>query len=81
MTVDRWWPKLPTGTREWLTANNGDVVPASLMAEIEAAGGPAARDPWWLEQGGSTGRCMPDEAVDWIEEAANHEGGRADADE
>lgn len=73
MTIDLWWPKLSTATREWLTANNGDVVPALLMVEIEAAGGPSASDPWWCEQEESTGRCMPDEAVDWIEETANAE--------
>lgn len=74
MTIELWWPQLPPGTREWLMANNGDAVPATLVAEIEAAGGPAASDPWWSEQEGSTGRCMPDDAIDWIEEAANAEG-------
>ncbi|MEI2731710.1 MAG: hypothetical protein V9G08_06870 [Dermatophilaceae bacterium] len=73
MTIDLWWPKLAPATREWLIANNGDVVTTSLMAQIEAAGGPATSDPWWSEQEGSPGRCMPDEAVDWIEQTANAE--------
>ncbi|HVN11304.1 MAG TPA: hypothetical protein VMT69_04370 [Kineosporiaceae bacterium] len=74
MTIELWWPRLRPETRQWLIANNGDTVPDSVMSEIEAAGGPARSDPWWSEQEGSAGRCMPDEAVDWIEEIANEEG-------
>jgi hypothetical protein len=73
MTIDVWWPRLRAETRQWLMANNGDAVPAPVMAEIEAASGPARSDPWWSEQDGSAGRCMPDEATDWIEQAANAE--------
>lgn len=73
MTIDQWWPRLSAETREQLAANNGDIVPAALKAEIEEVGGPAASDPWWEEQDGSDGRCMPDEAVDWIEAWANGE--------
>jgi hypothetical protein len=73
MTIELWWPRLRTETRQWLMANNGDAVPAPVMAEIEAAGGPAPSDPWWSEQEGSAGRGMPDEATDWIEKTANDE--------
>jgi hypothetical protein len=73
MTIDAWWPRLRPETRHWLTGNNGDAVPVALMAEIEAAGGPAVSDDWWSEDDASTGRCMPDEATDWIEETANDE--------
>ena len=74
MPIELWWPHLRSETRYWLMANNGDAVPASVLAQIEAAGGPAASDPWWSEHEGSAGRCMPDEAIDWIEERANDEG-------
>lgn len=73
MTIDQWWPRLSAETREQLAANNGDVVPAAFMAEIEEVGGPGASGPWWEEQDGSDDRCMPDEAVDWIEAWANGE--------
>ena len=74
MTIEVWWPKLPAQTRQWLIANNGDVVPEPVMAEIAAVGGPAISDPWWSEAEGSGGRSMPDEAIDWIEEIANDDG-------
>jgi hypothetical protein len=80
MTIELWWPKLRAETRQWLMANNGDAVPTSLMAEIEAAGGPAISDPWWSEQEGSAGRCMPDEATEWIDETANDDSDERTAD-
>jgi hypothetical protein len=73
MSIEVWWPKLRPGTREWLIANNGDAVPATIIDEIEAVGGPARSDGWWVDQGGSDGSRMPDEAIDWIEEIANAE--------
>jgi hypothetical protein len=76
MSIDEWWPKLRPGTRQWLIANNGDAVPATIIDEIEAVGGPAESDEWWVDQDGSDGAggpSMPDEAIDWIEEIANAE--------
>ena len=73
MTIEKWWPKLRHETREWLIANNGDVVPLPIVDEIAAVGGPAASEPWWEDQEGLVGRCMPDQAIDWIEEKANEE--------
>jgi hypothetical protein len=75
MTIEVWWPKLPAQTRGWLIANNGDTVPEEVVAEIAAVGGPAGSDPWWSAGEGSAGRSMPDEAIDWIEEIANDDGG------
>jgi hypothetical protein len=73
MSIDVWWPKLQPGTRDWLIANNGGVVPAPIVKEIQEAGGPLRSDAWWVTQDGSTGTCMPDAATDWIEEIANGE--------
>ena len=73
MTIEEWWPKLRPATRDCLIANNGDVVPAAIVEEITEAGGPAKSDAWWVIQDGSAGLCMPDEAIDWIEEVANEE--------
>ena len=73
MTIEVWWPRLRTATRDWLIANNGDAVPPLIVEEIVGQGGPAGTDAWWAEVEGSPGRGMPDEAVDWIEEAANDE--------
>ena len=73
MTIEAWWPKLRPATRDWLIANNGDVVPAPILEEIAAAGGPSESEGWWVAQEGGSGSCMPDEGVDWIEEMANEE--------
>ena len=64
MTIDAWWPRLRTETREWLSANNGDAVPHLIVEEIAGQGGPAVSDAWWADMEGSLGRGMPDEAVD-----------------
>lgn len=72
MGIEQWWPKLKPTTREWLIENNGDEVPAEVVAEIAEAGGPVSSDPWWVGQGGPD-RCLPDEATDWIEAVANGE--------
>jgi hypothetical protein len=58
MTIEEWWPRLQPVTREWLVANNGDVLPGDISAEIVRAGGPAE---------------LADEDTDWIEAAANGE--------
>jgi hypothetical protein len=74
MPIQQWWPNLQPRTREWLTANNGDAVPAVIVEEIAEAGGPAATDAWWTSDADTAGPTMPDEAIDWIEEMANEEG-------
>ena len=73
LTIEMWWPRLRAESRQWLIANNGDVVPPLIIEEVAAEGGPAVTDAWWADSDGSPGRVMPDEAVDWIEAAANDE--------
>jgi hypothetical protein len=73
MSIQVWWPRLQPATRDWLIANNGDVVPAPIVEEITGAGGPVRSDAWWVAHDGSTGSYLPDAATDWIEEIANEE--------
>jgi hypothetical protein len=74
MPIAHWWPQLRPQTRDWLIANNGDVVPPDIMLEIADAGGPGSSDSWWVAADeDATGSVMPDEAIDWIEETANEE--------
>lgn len=73
MSIETWWPKLRPVTRDWLISNNGDVVPRPIIEEIAAAGGPPESDGWWVSDDDLNGVCMPDEAVDWIEDVANDE--------
>ena len=73
MSIEEWWPKLQSQSREYLITNNGDVVPSDIVEEITAAGGVVTSNAWWLSQSGSDGIVLSDEAVDWIEEVANGE--------
>ncbi|PRY68461.1 hypothetical protein B0I08_104163 [Glaciihabitans tibetensis] len=73
MEIAEWWPKLTHATRDWLLANNGDAVPAEIMTEIAAAGGPGKSEPWWTNQIDSDGFYFPDDASDWVEAVANDE--------
>lgn len=73
MSIEQWWPKLRPSTREWLIENNGDAVPAEIVAEVTAAGGAITSDAWWVGQSGPSGFYISDEAADWIEAIANDE--------
>lgn len=73
MSIEQWWPKVRPLTREWLIENNGDALPAHIVAEVAAAGGSITSDAWWVGQSGPSGFFISDEAADWIEEIANGE--------
>ena len=74
MTIETWWSRLTSETRDWLIANNGSPVPTAVVKEVEQAGGPALSDPWWTTaDDGSSEVLLPDIAVDWVEEIANGE--------
>ena len=72
-SLEEWWPRLSQESRDWLIANNGDAVPASVTEEITRAGGVVSADAWWVGQSGPTGFYLSDEAIDWIEAVANGE--------
>ncbi len=61
MDISEWWAKLAPSTQAWLIANNGDGVPAEIVAEITTAGGSVS------------GETLSDRDIDWIEAAANDE--------
>lgn len=73
MGIEQWWTKLKPSTQEWLIENNGDVVPAEIVAEIAGVGGPASADPWWADRTEEPGHYFPDEGIDWVEATANEE--------
>ena len=72
-SLEEWWPRLPQETRDWLIANNGDVLTASVVEEITRAGGSVTTNAWWVGQDGPSGSYLSDEAVDWVEAVANGE--------
>lgn len=62
--------------RDWLIANDGDALPASVIAEITRTSGSVRTDAWrWV-----TGFHLSDAAVDCIEEVANGETPAAGSD-
>ncbi|MFT2816396.1 hypothetical protein [Leifsonia sp. A12D58] len=73
MEIDEWWPNLSDSAREWLIANNGDAVPATILDEIVAAGGVMNDEANWVGESGPDGFFLSDEATDWIEASANDE--------
>ncbi|MBT8162682.1 MULTISPECIES: hypothetical protein [Arthrobacter] len=73
MDMAQWWPRLKPSTREWLIGNNGDVVPAEVIAEIADVGGQPDSDASWVGRSGPSGFYLSDEAVDWIEAVGNGE--------
>jgi hypothetical protein len=58
MSIEQWWTKLQPSTREYLIDNNGDVVPAEVVAEIAEVGGPESTDSWWADQNGAPGSML-----------------------
>lgn len=73
MDIEHWWPRLSVETREWLTANNGDVVPAPMVSEIIEASGAPTPGAWWVGESEAGGVTLSDLAIDWIDEEANGE--------
>jgi hypothetical protein len=71
--MEVWWPKVTAQTRDWLVANNGDVLPPPVVEDIVRAGGAVTSDAWWVGQHGPSGVYLSDAAVDWVEAVANGE--------
>lgn len=79
MDIQEWWPLLDPAAQDWLIENNGDAVPPHMLEQITAVAGPAEADASWVGDDGSGSLSLSDEAVDWVEAAANREspqGGR-----
>ena len=73
-SLEEWWPRLTQEARDWLIANNGDALSASVIEEITRAGGSVTTtNAWWVGQHGPAGFYLSDEAVDWVEAVANGE--------
>ena len=73
LRIEEWWRKLDPATQEWLIANNGDVVPTTLLGQIAKAGGDVTSDASSIGDNGPDGFLLSDAVIDWIEETANQE--------
>lgn len=73
MNIQDWWPLLDPSTRQWLINNNGDMVPPGILDQIKAVAGQAETHASWVGDDGPEGFSLSDEAIDWVEQAANDE--------
>lgn len=74
MTIDTWWPQLTDSTRDWLIEHNGEPLAPDVKAEIlEITGGSTDPTGWAGDTSDDGESELTDEAVDWIEAAANAE--------
>ena len=73
MDLEVLWPLLEQDSRDWLIANNGDVLSAAVLEDIARANGSVPRDGWWGLTEGPTGFQLSDAGIDWIEAVANGE--------
>ena len=73
MRIEEWWPQVDEPTRQWLINNNGEAIPKDILATITALAGPPSAADSWVGEDGPDGFMLSDEAVDWIEAAANGE--------
>ena len=73
MEIMEWWPKLDSDTKAWLIAHNGEAVSPDVLGKIAAAGGSVTPSAWRVGESGGEGFFLSDDAVDWIESAANDE--------
>ncbi|MFE4725578.1 hypothetical protein [Microbacterium sp. NPDC056736] len=75
MGTIEWWAKVDSDAKAWLIAHNGEAVSSEVLSKIAAAGGADTSSAWWVGESGPDGIFLSDEAVDWIEAAANDESG------
>jgi len=73
MEIIEWWSDLDSDAKAWLVAHNGEAVSPEVRSKIVAAGGSLDSSAWWVGESGPDGFYLSDEAVDWIETAANDE--------
>lgn len=73
MEIIEWWPTLDSDAKAWLIAHNGEAVSPEVLSKIVAAGGSVTSSALWVGESGTEGLFLSDEAVDWIETAANDE--------
>jgi hypothetical protein len=73
MELIDWWATLDSEAKAWLIAHNGEPVSPEMLSRIVAAGGSVTPSASWIGESGPDGFFLSDEAVDWIESAANEE--------
>lgn len=71
MTFPALWRRLTDPTRSWLIEHNGEPLPPAIQDEVERALAGTDAASWVVRT--SRGLALTDEAIDWIEEAANGE--------
>ena len=72
MNIPEWWPLVDAETRSWLMEHNGEPLPPHVITGIMAVTGGRTDPGWWAGES-EDGPQLSDQAVDWIEAAANDE--------
>ncbi len=65
--------RLAPEAQAWLIEHNGEAVDSEVLDKIVTAGGVLGGGDWWIGETGPKGFYLSDEAVDWVEAAANGE--------
>lgn len=74
MDVATWWPKVSPSTRAWLITHNGERLPDDVVREVMSVNAGQADPSWWAGETSDDAQSqLTDEAIDWIEAAANDE--------
>ncbi|MEW5808320.1 MAG: hypothetical protein AB1925_02615 [Actinomycetota bacterium] len=73
MRIDVWWPLLSDTSRQWLVEHNGEPLDQSVKAEIFDVNDGDAETSWWAGDSSDGLSELTDDAIDWIEAAANKE--------
>lgn len=71
MDLPQIWPLLSISSRSWLIEHNGEPIPDDVIAEILSVTGGEQDAQWWAGPSVEGQTQLTDEAVDWIETAAN----------
>jgi hypothetical protein len=73
MDISEWWPKLPDSTRAWLIEHNGESLPDDVVRDVMAVNAHRTDPLWWAGESQDGQSQLTDQAIDWIESAANDE--------
>jgi hypothetical protein len=73
MDFSQIWPMLSSSSRGWLMEHNGEPLPEEVIADILGVTGGERNDQWWAGPSVEGETELTEEAVDWIEDAANDE--------
>lgn len=73
MDISHWSPKVSPQTRDWLMEHNGEPLPDHVVNDVLEANEGRTDASWWSGPSPDGESQLTDDAIDWIEAAANGE--------